>query len=284
VPVFAPAATAAEDARFAGVYSDAAREVPRIPREAPSLTEHVEAERVTVQGCRPGEPILIRISYHPRWRSTTGERVWLAGPGFMLVFPEHETLDLVYSETAVTETGVALTVLALLGLAAALWRLPRQRDEADAGSRLGLVIRVAAVMAAAGFVIAGVRARQLDADAVYRAAQIRFDAGDLDGARAGYIRARMLAPLSNTAMHSSYFEGITLFKQERWAEARQVFDRMVATYPEALAAAEVTYHSGLCAEKLGEREMALAKFEETERRYPGTEWARYALAKLQTEK
>jgi len=37
----------------------------------------METDRITVTGAGPAI-VLIRISYHPRWKATTGERVWLA--------------------------------------------------------------------------------------------------------------------------------------------------------------------------------------------------------------
>jgi TolA-binding protein len=61
-----------------------------------------------------------------------------------------------------------------------------------------------------------------------------------------FRQAQQLAPLSNTAIHSTYFEAISLFRLERWAEAEGVFRRLLANFPEAQAAAESSYHIGIC--------------------------------------
>ncbi|MCO5761048.1 MAG: 6-pyruvoyl-tetrahydropterin synthase-related protein, partial [Chromatiaceae bacterium] len=44
-------------------------------------------ERLVFKTDRPGQPHLIRMTYHPRWSSTGGEAVYLTEPSFMLVYP-----------------------------------------------------------------------------------------------------------------------------------------------------------------------------------------------------
>ena len=89
IPVFAVGDVAAGDQQlFAGVSPDC-RSVERRPLDPPpALREEMPApDRIVITGTTPGHPILVRVSYHPRWRAATGEKIWLAGPSFMLVFP-----------------------------------------------------------------------------------------------------------------------------------------------------------------------------------------------------
>ena len=58
-------------------------------------------DRITITGTKPGYPILVRISYHPRWQALTGEKVWIAGPTFMLVFPKGDRVELVFGDSPV---------------------------------------------------------------------------------------------------------------------------------------------------------------------------------------
>jgi TolA-binding protein len=138
------------------------------------------------------------------------------------------------------------------------------------------------VMALASVLLAasGIRARHRDADSIYRDGQGLLDAGDAEAAIGAFRRAQGLAPLSNTAIHSTYFEAIALYRDERWEEAGAVFQRLVDRYPEAHAAAESLYHVGLCASAAGERERARVAFEQTQRRFPGTYWAGVASDRL----
>ena len=48
----------------------------------PELKERLETDRITITGCRAGHPVLVRISYHPRWRATTGEKISAGGAEF----------------------------------------------------------------------------------------------------------------------------------------------------------------------------------------------------------
>src|SRR5207247_114786 len=88
------------------------------------------------------------------------------------------------------------------------------------------------------------------------------------------------APRSVSAIHSTYFEGMSLYRQERWAEAAEVFTAMVTNFPEAQAAAESMYHLGLCRARLGNQAGAVEAWRDTEQRYAGTPWAKYAGERL----
>jgi len=289
VPLFVRDASMASGVPAAGIFDalpspDAVR---REPLAAATLTERVDAEHITVRGCVPGAPLLIRVSYHPRWRTTTGERVWLAGPGFMLVFPTHDELKLVYGDAAAPWAGQIVTLVSLAGVVVVLLvaRPPARRTEGPVAptptravpSRWPRIIAVG-VCVSCGLVAVGtgVRARRGSADALYLRGLSRMDRGQTEEATALFQRARVAAPLSNTAIHSSYFEAVTLFRARRWADSRRAFSRLVDRFPEAQAAPESLYHVGLCDEQLGEMARAAHAFAETERRFPGSSWAQLA--------
>jgi TolA-binding protein len=125
----------------------------------------------------------------------------------------------------------------------------------------------------------GIRARQVNADATYLRAQVSLDRGEIAEAQELFQQARMRAPLSNTAIHATYFEGVALYRAKQWSQARRAFRLLVDRFPEAQAAAESLYHVGLCAEHLGDTAEAMSTYEATERRFPGTPWAEYAAAR-----
>jgi len=303
LPVFAESASEEEKRAFPMVYSEVPREIPRQPlAEPPALHEEMGTDRITVSGCRPGHPVLIRISYHPRWKATTGERVWLAAPSFMLVVPKGERIELYFDGgwpvtlgDLLTAAGCVIVVVGLLPVrrrllealrpvldlppipaAAALVLATGRWSGRTRGAVLGAGLAVVAVV----FGVAGVAARASDADGTYRQGQTFYGAGRLAEAVPFFERARHLAPLSMSAIHSTYFEGMSLYRQERWAEAAEVFTAMVTNFPEAQAAAESMYHLGLCRARLGNQAGAVEAWRDTEQRYAGTPWAKYAGERL----
>ncbi len=306
VPVFARADTVTpeERAQFAGVADELPSEMPVRDIPAPAaLRETVEPERITIEGATPGQPILVRISYHPRWRAATGERVWLAGPSFMLVFPRGDRVELVYDGGPpvtlghlFTLAGCAVLLLAILPVGRRLWArlaaLGGRLVESGplrpvvawmagwpARTRYALLAAVVGVVVAA-YATAAVAVRGSDADTLYRKAQQLYGANKLDEALPLFLEAQRLAPLSATAIHSSYFSSIILFRKNDFPGCAAGFQRLLERFPEAPSAAESTYHLGLCRARIGDHAGAIAAWRDTQARFPDTPWAKYAGERL----
>jgi tetratricopeptide (TPR) repeat protein len=309
VPVFAAADTVSPDerARFAGASDDLPATAPvRELGPLPALRETMEPERITVEGCTPGHPVLIRISYHPRWRATTGERVWLAGPSFMLVFPKGDRVELAYDGGPPVTLGLLFSVTGWVLFALAVLPFGRGLESrvVAAGARLGEVRPIRPVVAwvrrtatwsprvryallagilgvvVAAYASAAVTVRGTDADTLYRRGQELYGAGKLEAALPLFLEAKRLAPLSATAIHSSYFSSIIYFRKEDWKNCVEGFERLLNTFPEAPSAAESTYHLGLCRARLGQQDAAVAAWHDTQARFPDTPWAKYAGERL----
>ncbi len=304
VPAFAREATDAEKASFAAVGSRIPEQVPRVPLDPlPRLSEEMRTDRITINGTRPGHPVLVRISYHPRWYSPTGERIWLAGPSFMMVFPKGESIELRFGDPPLVRTGHIFTGLGWLifGLAVippsrrrfvALGRTLAEaapirpvvllvRSTGEWTPRTRLAVLAASLLVSAGVVgVAAVLLRTVPAEQLYREAQELYREDRLDEALPLFHEARVESPLSMTAIHAYYFEGITLYRQQKHERALAVFEELVAAFPDGLNAPEAQYHVGLCRSLLGDAGGAIEAWEETKRLFPGNQWARYAAERL----
>jgi len=80
----------------------------------------MDRERLVFETTAVGQPHVIRMSYHPKWKSVTGEPVYLTEPAFMLIVPGQSRVELRYAATRADRVGVVLT---LTGLVALVWRL-----------------------------------------------------------------------------------------------------------------------------------------------------------------
>ena len=77
---------------------------------------------------RGGLPHLIRCTYYPNWQAKRGaDRVYLATPAFMLVYPREARVELVYGSTAADRAGRWLTAGGAVLSAAAFLTLRRTR-------------------------------------------------------------------------------------------------------------------------------------------------------------
>ncbi len=304
LPVFTTKVEPGDAELFATVSEGMPAEMPRVDLgPPPELHEKMENDRITITGTRPGYPILVRISYHPRWHALTGEKIWIGGPTFMLVFPKGDRVELAFGGSPVVTAGQIATAIgwflfllgvlptrrALAALGERLTTLPPvpavARSMAAWDARTRRVILAAGLLLAAGvFARAAVAARSLDADGEYNAGLAVYNAGKLADAIPYFQRAQQLAPLSNTAIHSTYFEGISWFRQDQWAKAEEVFQRLVDRFPEGPSSPEGLYHIGLCRARLGDMPGAIAAWQDTQRRYPGSPWSKYAGERLAEQK
>jgi TolA-binding protein len=60
------------------------------------------------------------MSYHPKWKSVTGEPVFLTEPAFMLIIPAQPRVELRYAKDTADRVGFVLT---LIGIIVLVWLL-----------------------------------------------------------------------------------------------------------------------------------------------------------------
>ncbi len=104
-----------EDARFPLTQKDPWLPPPERPLPA-GVTVHarLQAESLDVETDRPGHPLLVKISYHPRWRAEGAAGPYLVSPGLMLIVPTARHCRLYYqARNAADFAGLALAACAL---------------------------------------------------------------------------------------------------------------------------------------------------------------------------
>src|SRR5262249_34981518 len=80
--------------------------------------------------------------------------------------------------------------------------------------RVAMARVLAVELAGVGF--ATVVERKVPADLVYLKGMTLFNAGNMAEARPYFQEAQRMAPLSTTAIHSAFFEGITYIRENKW--------------------------------------------------------------------
>ena len=116
------------DARFDLALTDPWGPPPEWPLPGGAfVTARIEAEEIRISTSRPGHPLLVKVSYHPRWRAEGAFGPYLVSPGLMLVVPRQTEVRLTYAaRTWADRLGRSLFLAAVaLGVALARGRLGR---------------------------------------------------------------------------------------------------------------------------------------------------------------
>jgi hypothetical protein len=113
------------------------------------VTEAMGDEEIRITTDRIGHPLLVKVSYHPRWRVEGADGPFLVSPALMMVVPRQENVRLHYGRTASDHLGLALSLGALLAGAGAFVR--RRRAPAPPPAEGGAVLsRLAASLSPDG--------------------------------------------------------------------------------------------------------------------------------------
>ena len=83
-----------------------------VSRPVPLLVQ--QPDRIRFHTTALGQPHLIAVSYFPNWKVLGARKVYLAAPGYMVVFPEERDVELRFGSTAADRLG---NLLSLAGLA-----------------------------------------------------------------------------------------------------------------------------------------------------------------------
>jgi hypothetical protein len=278
-----------DDERFEPVPDTWAPPPERPLPEGTRVSARLQPEAIEIETSRPGHPLLVKVSYHPRWRAEGALGPYLVSPGLMLVVPTREHIRLAYAARTWADQLGRTAFLAALALAAVA---RRRRQKARRGERTWtpdadelvassvrharLALRALPLVALAG--LAALRfvperaARPdvdwLDAQAARAYADERFD----DAAE--YARHALEAAPATDARRGELacVEGESLLRAGHARLAGLAFAPVVEAgsgpyRPQAL------YSGALARERAGDGAGALAWRTLLRHEYPGTPWA-----------
>ncbi len=298
--VLAPRRTAVQERLFPRVFVDSGQEddpllallrrdaLPRFPLAPRRVGEKVSPEKIELRGLAPGEPVMIKMSFHPAWQAQSGERVWRVSPAFMLVFPRAETLTLAFKPAGphllglgLTAFGAALCLILLLkpSLGRRGWlKSPPAPSKPQGPSRLWLKVVLFGLGLAA---LASLYAVLDDAATLRRRARSLTAQGRLEEARPLFRASIERFPLSLVVDYAWYDLAMTYVTEQKWPQAEKLLRQFLERYPDSVALPEALYHLGLSLERQGRREEALAFFRRLKADFPDNPWTKHAAQWLQ---
>jgi hypothetical protein len=128
-----------DDERFQVAERDAWLLPPEVPLPGAAdvrVESRLEAESLTLRTNRPGHPLLVKVSYHPRWRAEGADGPYLVSPSLMMVIPRQETVRMWYAaRTWADDLGLGLTLVSLAYVVVVALATLRRRVRGEAPAR-----------------------------------------------------------------------------------------------------------------------------------------------------
>ena len=256
------------------------------------VQETVAPESLTITTSRVGHPLLVKVSFHPRWRAEGADGPYLVSPALMLIVPRQPTVRLVYARNWADHLGLALTAgtLLLAGLQSASAsrkrrsapREPPPVEVMDAcetpapGRRWGWILPAATL--ALLVVLRPLSARggrdEGRATALYEQAS-RAYADERFADAAEYARHALAASPAEAARGELLnLRGESLLASGQPRAAAEAFETLLGAQPRGPYAAEALYGAGRARAALGDAEAARGHDARLLREFPETPWAR----------
>jgi hypothetical protein len=79
----------------------------------PEIKERLKNEEIIFDTNLIGYPHLVKISYHPNWQVEGADKIYLASPSFMLVYPTQSHVRLYFGKTIFNYVGEGVSLLGL---------------------------------------------------------------------------------------------------------------------------------------------------------------------------
>jgi hypothetical protein len=303
--VFAPRDQAGDLGRFAAVEPRPLDKLPRQPLPPARVRSRVGWQGIEIE-TDSRTPLLVKMSYHPNWKVEGAERVFLASPAFMLIFPTQDKVRLYFGQSWPNYLGQTLFGLACLagvlclpgvrrrawaralrrGVNAPLEGLSSALDQALArplgwGSRHAGVLALAGLLVVAGgaavYVGLGLKA---DSTVAFNRGKAAFEAGDHERAAELFGQAARRFPRSLMIDHILYHRALSLMALKRYAQAGEAFRDIERRLPESRLVPEAIYHVGLCWRYQRRPAEARAAWQNLMRRFPASKWADLARQRI----
>ena len=118
------------------------------------------------------------------------------------------------------------------------------------------------------------------ADVLYSNGLRDINGGRYDLARQGFEDYLKYYPDTDLASNAQFYLGEINYAEKKYREAIVEYDKVLDNYPRSFKLAPARLKKGMALQELGERSTAIREFREVVRRFPGTEEARRASAKL----
>ncbi|MDP8233541.1 MAG: 6-pyruvoyl-tetrahydropterin synthase-related protein [Candidatus Saelkia tenebricola] len=85
-----------------------------IPGEPPHVQSRLYKDRIDIHTTKPYWPLLLKISYHSKWKCEGAVGPYLSSPSFMIIFPTQKNITVYFSKSKFEYIGLIITFCTIL--------------------------------------------------------------------------------------------------------------------------------------------------------------------------
>jgi len=273
-----------------------------ISQKASTIKEIIRPQEIIFTSPHKDRPHLVRVSYHPNWRVEGADRIYLASPSFMLVYPTQERVRLYFGQSLPNYIGWVCSFIGLLLLLAGIkpfrnlivirYSLSGIRNFEAYVSQTSVVRPLlqfpfkkqllwgSSMIIICMLVFIVLIVHHNDPVLTHNKGMHYFKKGDYSNARICFERGMRSFPLSTIIDETAFHFAITYFKEQNWQKALEAFEQITQDYPESRKLPQILYHIGLCHLRLKREDKAIKVLQGLVKEFPEDTWAVYARERL----
>jgi TolA-binding protein len=236
---------------------------------------NMERERLVFETSAVGQPHIIRMTYHPKWKSVTGEPVFLAEPAFMLIVPTQPVVELRYETVTADRIGIGLTLTGVVALVLLMF-FPRVSAAPVAVRGPALMPVIVVIVLALSM---SIWSWWNNSARMYKQGHTLLDAEQYVPAFRAFDRSYSARHVPGKKAEALFWASRSLEFGNEQEEALKRYRELASLYPDNYWAAESLYRIVLLAGQAHNERAVEQAYKQLLQDYPGNRWTEKAAKK-----
>ena len=254
------------------------------PGKSITVKSVIHEESIDIETSVIGHPLLVKVSFHPNWKVTGAEKIFLASPSFMIIFPTDHHVTLTFTSGRAGKIGFFLTMTGvLLTCLGPFWLkhfIQFQNNDQD-GNAKRFWVSLACIVLLTSLVLGWMTLLNPTPPDFLKKAKMAFDEKQYAQAGENYLEAMNLSkPSSGVRCESMVFYATCLLRENRFEEAIEKFRTFIEIYPNSFWTPQAYFDLAHCYGMVGKKTVAQKIYRKIIHEFSTTSWARYSKSKL----
>lgn len=248
------------------------------------INEKISNNEIVINTSCINKPLLIKITYFPNWKVEGADKIYLASPAFMLIYPNENIVRLYYGNTPSNIIG---NILFYFGILIIILSLKRKKFNLRLHNKLFdyfIKFRFLIVFLLIFFIGVYFVGELNSPSSLYNKASKLFLKESYREAIPIYKKIINIDPDTKFAEDSQFHLALNYFRMGRNKEAIPQFEKLIDNYENSYWVPESYYNLGLIYIQLGEKSNAKKMFKKIVEGYEESRWfipAKEELKKLE---